>query len=1098
MHPNLTNPCDTLPGRNHFTSLLRLACSLAIFFPTTATVTFSATPSLGAVPENLLCESMREPLGIGVTLPRLSWQMRDDRHGAKQSAYRIRVATSINKLLGNAPDVWDSGRVETSESVNIVYAGPPVLSRRKYFWNVRVWDEHGDSHFSKPSWWEMGLLSPTDWKAQWITRDMGMDDGYDPDATWIWGAEEDALHHAKPGKRLFRLRFTLPFQPRQATLLITAKDQVGVWVNGKLLLDSGKSSERNLPRDTWSYSRRIPVGPWIGPGANTIAVEAVVDAPIEPDENTPAGVIALLRVRMPNGKTEKFTSGPEWKTSRELSESNWFTTDFDDSWWKNAIPIQAIGQEPLGTPFPAEPANFLRRGFEVQKPIKSARIYSTALGSYQLFLNGQRVGHDELAPGWTDYGKRVVYQVHDVTAQIREGANAIGAILGGGWYADGLSWKQTRYSFGPPPVRLLLQLEIEYADGTRYLILSDKSWRAAFSPILFSEIYNGESYDGTLELSGWDQASFSDANWEEVGVTSAPAAPLVAQEFPPIRITQILAAKAVTNPKPGVYIFDLGQNMAGRERLHVTGPKGTRVRLRFGEVLKANGELYTENLRTAEATDTYILNGTGSETFEPHFTFHGFRYIELTGFPGVPSSNAVEGVVFHTDTPFTMKFATGDPIVNQLEGNILWGQRGNFLSVPTDCPQRDERMGWMGDAQVFWRTAAFNTQLATFSHKFAADMRDAQSPAGAFSDVSPRVGPTSDSAPGWADAGVIIPWTAYTQYRDARILEENWGAMEQWMRHVESANPNYLWLHDRGNDYGDWLAVGSETPKDMIATAYWAYDASLMRQMALALGRKSDAERYRILFDSIFAAFNKAYVKPDGTVGTGSQTSYVLALHMQLLPEKMRVAAADKLVEDIQSHNGHLTTGFLGTPYLLLALSASGHSDVAYQLLQQNTFPSWRYMIEHGATTMWERWNSDQMLDDPGMNSFNHYAYGAVAEWLYRYVAGIDLDVNDPGFHRILLHPQFDSRIGHVEATYDSPYGPITSEWKASGEMVSWRAVVPPNTTALLYFPRKVATKLSEGGNALQKNKWITFVRNEGENSIYKASSGSYSFTIEH
>jgi alpha-L-rhamnosidase len=375
-------------------------------------------------------------------------------------------------------------------------------------------------------------------------------------------------------------------------------------------------------------------------------------------------------------------------------------------------------------------------------------------------------------------------------------------------------------------------------------------------------------------------------------------------------------------------------------------------------------------------------------------------------------------------------------------------------------------------------------------------MRDAQSSRGAFSDVSPRVGPTSDSAPGWADAGVIIPWTAYTQYRDIRILEENWEAMEKWMLHIRDSNPDYLWLHERGNDYGDWLAIGSDTPKDLIATAYWAYDASLMQKMALALGHNAEAKSYQLLFNNISAAFHAKYVKPDGTVGSGSQTSYVLALHMHLLSEKERAVASDKLVADVQAHDWHLTTGFLGTPYLLLELSASGHSDVAYRLLLQDTFPSWRYMIEHGATTMWERWNSDQMLGDPDMNSFNHYAYGAVAEWLYTYVAGIEVDPDDPGFHHVRMHPQFDSRLGHVEATYNSPYGAIHSAWTVIGSTTTWNVMLPPNTTALLYFPSERKITLFEGERAIQDDAELHFLRNENGSLIYEASAGSYSFSI--
>jgi alpha-L-rhamnosidase len=1075
----------------------RLAFSLTVLLLMSGPLSLLASAFDGNAPAHLQCEAMAEPLGIDIAQPRLSWQLQDSRRGARQAAYEIRVASSPEALAQDRSDVWDSGRVESDQSVNVPYGGPAVESRRRYYWQVRVWDPQGQaSSYSQATWWEMGLLSPEDWKAKWITRDMPLERGdYESAPKWIWAADDNALTKATPGKHDFRFSFKLAQKPKEATLFITAKDNVAAWVNGKQVLVESPMGNFGRARDPWGYFRVVPVGKLLNTGANSLAAEAIV----QQERNRPpqAGFIALLRVQMADGKIERFVSGPDWKTSPEQAGNAWVAQTFDDSSWPAAAVVAEIGHEPLGTPWPAQPVDLLRRNFSVAKAVRSARIYSTALGTYQLYLNGQRVGNDVLAPGWTDYRKRVVYQVYDVTSQVRQGGNAIGAILGGGWYADGLGWLQTRYNFGPPPVRLLVQLEIEYTDGARDSVLSDESWKAKPSPITGSEIYNGENYDARLEQSGWDQASFSDSRWAAIAVAPPPQAPLVAQNFQPIRVNEILKPKTVTNPTPGVYIFDLGQNMVGWARLHVSGKAGIKVRIRFGEVLKPNGELYTENLRTAEATDTYILRGKGTETFEPHFTFHGFRYVELTGYPGTPTQDAVEGIVFYTAAPFTVQFSTGNQMVNQLWSNILWGQRGNFLSVPTDCPQRDERLGWMGDAEVFWRTASFNANLAAFSHKFTTDIRDAQSATGAFTDVSPRVGPTGDSVAGWADAGVIIPWSAYLQFRDSRLLEDNWAAMEKWMEHIAGANPNYLWLKERGNDYGDWLAIGSTTSKDLIATAYWAYDASLMMRMAQVLDRPQDEQKYREVFEKVRTAFNQEYVKPDGTVGTGSQTSYVLALHMNLLSQKGRAIAAEKLVEDIKAHDWHLTTGFLGTPYLMIELSNSGHSDVAYRLLLQNTYPSWGYMIEHGATTMWERWNGDQMMGDPSMNSYNHYAYGAVAEWLYRYAAGIDESTEDPGFHRIILHPQFDATLGEAKASYDSSYGPITSNWRVEGNSIKWDVVIPPNTTGLLYLPGGVATRIMEGGKDIRQSAGVSLVLRDSHSAIYEAGAGSYTFAVE-
>jgi alpha-L-rhamnosidase len=1061
---------------------------------TAASARARAEQSAGGAPTGLTCEAITEPLGIGTMQPRLSWKLTDPRRGVLQTAYQIRVAHSAEKLAHDQADVWDSGKVESGDSVSVVYAGPAVVSRHRYHWQVRVWDELGKSTpYSEPSWWEMGLLSSADWTAQWITPDRPVErEDYESNPKWIWSATEDAKSNASAGKREFRTAFTLAQKPKSATLMITAKDNLAVWVNAKPVLEESPMTKFGRPRDPWGHFRVLGLTN-LQAGTNSIAADVTVYKPERSRRGLSAGLIAMLRVEMPDGTIQRITSGADWKTTSGQTDSTWTAKDFNDGAWPSASVAAEVGQDPLGTPWPAEAISWLGRNFRVTKAVRAARMYSTALGTYQLYLNGKRMGDDILAPGWTDYRKRVVYQAYDITSQLRTGDNSIRALLAGGWYADGLGWLQNPYNFGKPPVRLLGQLEIEYADGTRESLLTDETWKAVPSAVLSSDIYNGESYDARLEKGNFNDGT-SEAGWGPVATTAAPEALLVAQDFQPIRAHETLSPKSVTNPSPGVYVFDLGQNMVGWARLHVSGKSGTKVELRFGEVLKPNGDVYTDNLRTAEATDTYVLRGEGKEVFEPHFTFHGFRYVRLTGYPGTPGRDAVEGIAFYTSAPFTMKLETGNPTVNQLWNNILWGQRGNFLSVPTDCPQRDERLGWMGDAEVFWRTATFNANLAAFSHKFATDMRDAQSAAGAYADVSPRVGPTGETVAGWADAGVIIPWTAYLQYGDKTILQENWSAMEKWMAHLEGANPNYLWLRERGNDYGDWLAIGSETPKDMIATAYWAYDATLMKQIAIALGRSADAEKYGALFDKVRSSFNQAFVKSDGTVGSGSQTSYVLALHMNLLGAEQREVGVQKLVDDIKAHDFHLTTGFLGTPYLLIELSKSGHSDVAYRLLLQKTYPSWFYMIDRGATTMWERWNGDQKLDDPSMNSFNHYAYGAVAEWLYRYAAGIDADADSPGFRKIVLHPQFSSQLGQVQAAYDSAYGRIESKWRTEGSAVTWNVAIPPNTTALLSFPESAREQIFEGGKRIGESEGIKFTQTDGNLAIYQVGSGVYSF----
>ncbi len=521
-------------------SLQKLAFFLTVF---SLIVSTRALAFDGTAPAHLQCEGMQEPLGIDIVHPRLSWQLQDSRRGARQAAYEIRVAGSPDVLAQDHADVWDSGRVDSDQSVNVLYSGPAVESRRRYYWQVRVWDAQGQaSSYSKPSWWEMGLLFSQDWKAKWITRDMPLERGdYESAPKWIWAAGDNALTNATPGKHAFRFSFKLNQKPKSATLFITAKDNLAAWVNGKQVVVESPMGKFGRAQAPWGYFRVMPVGKLLSSGANTLAAEAIVQK--DHDRPLQAGFIALLRVEMADGKVERFISGPDWKTGAEQSGNAWVAPTFDDASWPAAEVAAEIGKDPLGTPWPAQPVDLLRKKFSVSKQVRSARIYSTALGTYQLYLNGQRVGNDILAPGWTDYRKRVVYQVYDVTSQVRQGGNAIGAILGGGWYADGLSWLQNRYNFGPPPVRLLVQLEIEYSDGSRDAVLSDESWKAKPSPITESEIYNGESYDARLEQAGWDQASFSDAKWGAAVVAPESPAPLVAQNFQPIRVNEILRAQ---------------------------------------------------------------------------------------------------------------------------------------------------------------------------------------------------------------------------------------------------------------------------------------------------------------------------------------------------------------------------------------------------------------------------------------------------------------------------------------------------------------------------------------------------------------------------
>ncbi len=685
------------------------------------------------------------------------------------------------------------------------------------------------------------------------------------------------------------------------------------------------------------------------------------------------------------------------------------------------------------------PCPQLRKNFALGSRIARARIYVTALGLYELWINNQRVGADYFTPGWTDYTGRVQYQTYDVTSLLREGGNVLGAIIGGGWFTGAIAWRNERHLYGHPP-RLLAQLEVTDDDGRVETIATDASWESAAGPILESDIYNGETYDARRQ--------FGDGGWQPVKIFDAPRVTLNASASPRVRQIQELKPQRMTEPKPGTFVFDLGQNMVGWARLAVNGPAGTTVTLRFAEVLNPDGTIYTTNLRAAKCTDRYTLRGGGTEVYEPRFTFHGFRYVEVTG--GKPES--VTGVVLHTDIRPTGSFACSHPMLNQLQHNIVWGQKGNFLEVPTDCPQRDERLGWTGDAQVFCRTACFNADVAGFFTKWLADLADAQSTRGAFPMVAPVVwrARSHDGGPAWADAGLICPWTIYLCYGDRRILERHYDAMRRYLDFLDATD------YKSRHCFGDWLNIQDDTPKDLIALAFNAHAAQLMIKIAEVSGRKKDAARFRTRLQRAKVEFNREFVTPTGRLVGGSQTAYVLALQFDLLPPAKRRQAAARLVQRIHECKDHLSTGFVGTPYLLHVLQRFGHLDLAYQLLLNEDFPSWGYPIKHGATTMWEHWDGwrhDKGFQDPGMNSFNHYAYGAVGDWMYQTILGIQLDELQPGYKHFFIAPVPGGGLTWARGEYQSIHGPIRSAWKIERGRFALEVTVPGNTTATVQLP---------------------------------------------
>ena len=785
------------------------------------------------------------------------------------------------------------------------------------------------------------------------------------------------------------------------------------------------------------------------------------------------------------------------RTSPWSAPAFWEMGLLDPSQWTAAW----IGTAPSPTDSSGGPSPLLRRAFRVSGVVASARLYATSLGLYEAYLNGTRVGDQLFTPGWTSYSRRLQYQTYDVTKLLKPGDNALGAQLGDGWYGGQLGFEGRRNVYGKR-TGVRLQLEIVYQDGKIERVVSDSQWKTAAGPIQASDIYGGETYDARLERSGWAAAPYDDSKWGRVVLLNPPAARLVTPEAPPVRRVGVLTPVAIRRTASGETIVDLGQNFTGWARLKVRGAAGTVVTLRFAEVLDRDGNLYTANLRRASQTDRYTLKGGGEEIYEPHFTFHGFRYVGITGLPRADSSTII-GIVVSSDLAQTGSFETSDSLLNRLQQNIVWGQRSNFLDVPTDCPQRDERLGWTGDAQVFAPTAAFNMDVAGFFAKWLGDLAADQDPSGSLPWVIPDVlGADSANASGtagWSDATVIVPWTMYVSYGDRGLLERQYPSMRAWVEFERRrAGPDLIW--QPGWQFGDWLALHSDDPSypgattltDFIATAYFAHSTDLVARAARALGKESDAAQYEKLFQDVRAAFNREFVSAGGRVGENTQTAYALAIGFNLLPDSVVAAAGERLAAAVRGRGMHLTTGFLGTPQLLPVLSATSHFDVAFGLLMQRSYPSWLYPITRGATTMWERWDGirpDSSFQDAGMNSFNHYAFGAVGDWMYRTIGGIQLDPQSPGAKHVRIAPQPGGGLTHARTSLETPYGTLVSSWRIDGQRFVLGLAVPPNTSADVTLWETTVDHVNGVAGARG-------VQQHGRDVIVTVGSGDYEFTV--
>ena len=867
----------------------------------------------------------------------------DGAKGLRQSAYQVRV--------GSAPglaDVWSSDRVRSAAQYG-VEIGTPLKSGQVTYWSVRLWDGKGlPSEWSAPARFTVGLLDEKDWTGKWIGWDVpdafNSMQGQFNGASWIWSADED-WQNAAQGTRVFERKFSLASKPEKAKMVMTADNRFTLTVNGREVL------AQKAEADGWRKLTTIDVAPYLRSGENVVKVE------VENTEPGYAGLLARLEI----------VGGPTLVTDASWTEGG-----------RTARVVGPYGVSPWGRFADGRilrPTAIYAKSVPVAERLVRATAHVTALGLVDLSIDGKRVSQDLFTPGWSDYRKRVYARTYDVTSFVKQGRNEVQLEVGDGWYSGYVGYTRERAHYGDRP-KVRAQIELEYADGHHVTVGTDESWNAYTGRTTSQDFLDGETYDARpFSIVGAKPTVFTDV---KAKVEPFPGVPVLPYDR--------LKPVAITAQEDG-YILDFGQNLAGFAHLEARGKKGQRVQLKFVEALNPDGTPYIANLRSAAATDAYTFAGDGVESWEPRFTFHGFRYVKVTGLERKPTPEEITAVAISSATPETGTFECSDPMLNKLAKNAWWTQKMNFIDVPTDCPQRDERLGWTGDAQVYVRTAATYSDVQAFFAKWLVALDDGQSENGDYPKFAPVIMDAPDGGPAWADAGVICPWTIYDVYGDRRLLARHYPQMRRFVEFTRARSTPDLLPPKSYHCFGDWLNVNDNTPKDVIYEAYFAYSTRLLAQAARTLGNREDAEKYEALFRDVRTAFNRAYVTPDGVVAGDSQTAYVLAIGFDLLDPAMRQKAADRLVAKIESRNGHLSTGFVGTRDLMRVLTAIGRDDVAFRLLHNTTYPSWLFEVVNGATTVWERWDGytpEKGFQDPAMNSFSHYAYGAVMGWVSR------------------------------------------------------------------------------------------------------------------
>ncbi len=893
-------------------------------------------------PYNLRCEYLNNPIEIDTPNPRFTWHMHHEQRAQKQTTYQILVSSKKEFSQSDYGDLWDSGKVESENNVNIVYEGKELKSSTIYYWKVKWWDKNGRaSDYSEIAEFETAFLQETDWKANWITRKAFTD------------KKERKKFQYKSGFAIF---------------LGMVREYYGIYI---------------------------------------------------------------------------------------------------------------------------------RKEFSLIKKIKYARLYICGLGWYELRINGKKIGNRILDPAWTDYKKIVLYSTYNVTDSLKE-KNAIGIILGNSRYLE-----KSGYSYP----KLILQLIIRYEDDSTESICSDITWKFSQGPILENGLYLGEKYDARLEIPGWDSPNFNDSSWENAILCEGPK--LASQMMPPIRATKVLKPQNLYSNSPGSYIYDFGQNFTGFIRLKVRGPHGTEIIIKYSEIVDRNGNLNTATNRLAKATDVYILKGEGEEIFEPHFTYHGFRYIEVIGFPGVPTINNIEGLFIHTDVTKIGNFYCSNTLINQVHENVIWGQLSNFMSIPTDCPQRDERQGWMGDAQLTVEEAIFNFDTARFYTKYLDDIKLCQEENGALSDVVPPYWRFYPADPAWGTAYITIVWYLYFYYNDIRVLEEHYESLKKYVNHLQrNTEENILYKFGK---FGDWCPPGSivsrKTPIEHVCTWYYYHDTLILSKIAKLLGKDQDYKDLYERSEEIKEVYNQKFLKDSYVIPkhslvdeTISQTSNILPLFLNMVPEKKKGKVLSRLLHCIiEDHDYHVDTGIVGTRYLWDVLTENGHADVAYKIITQESYPGYGYMIKEGATTLWERW---EKLEGSGMNSHNHIMLGSVDTWFFKALAGISS--LEPCWKRIRIKPFIPTDLTYATASLNTSKGFLYSSWEKTGNSLKVMIHIPVGCISETWIPIKNSNcEIKEGnvnlwrnGSIVEKVSGLEYNEVNENYVIFNIGSGYYQFTV--